>query len=167
MGNRSNIKSLRRCILAVALAFSGATAALAQEACRDDTVMLRGDWGSVRFSVEVADDSQEQQQGLMNREAMANSAGMLFVYERPQRAVFWMKNTVLALDMIFADAAGVVKTVHSNAIPYDETPIDGGEGIVAVLEINGGLAERMGITPGAVLRHPALNQTTAAWPCAQ
>tara|TARA_R110002096_G_scaffold350602_2_gene543817 strand:- start:8400 stop:8858 length:459 start_codon:yes stop_codon:yes gene_type:complete len=141
---------------------------LAAGDCSEGTVDLRlAGGGQARFSIELADDAAERSRGLMFRETMPRSAGMLFVYERPQRAVFWMKNTVLALDMIFADAAGVVKTVHSNAIPYDETPIDGGEGIVAVLEINGGLAERMGITPGAVLRHPALNQTTAAWPCAQ
>ncbi len=76
---------------------------------------------------------------------MAKSAGMLFLYEQPQRAVFWMKNTLIPLDMIFADATGVVRHVHANAIPHDETGIDGGADILAILEINGGLAARLGI----------------------
>jgi uncharacterized membrane protein (UPF0127 family) len=54
--------------------------------------------------------------------------------------------------------------VHSNAIPGDETPIDGGEGVALVLEINGGLAQKLGIVPGAELRHPAIGPA-AAWPC--
>jgi len=141
---------------------------LAAGTCADGAVDLRlTGGGQGRFNIELADDAAGRSRGLMFRDTMAQSAGMLFIYEHPQHAVFWMKNTHIPLDMIFADASGVVKNVHANAIPYDETPIDGGEGIVAVLEINGGLANRLGITPGAVLRHPALSQTTAAWPCEQ
>lgn len=101
----------------------------------------------------------------MFRETLPSSAGMLFVYEKPQRAGFWMKNTLIPLDMIFADASGRVTRVHSNAIPQDTTAIDGGEGVAFVLEINGGLATRLGIAPGSELRHPAVDPATAAWPC--
>ncbi|MDT8853647.1 DUF192 domain-containing protein [Paracoccaceae bacterium Fryx2] len=139
----------------------------AMAGCRADTVELRGPGGQARFTVEVADTAAERAQGLMHRESMPASAGMLFVYERPQRAGFWMKNTLIPLDMIFADPAGRVTRVHSNAVPQDETPIDGGPGVLAVLEINGGLAKRLGIVPGSELRHPALDQATAAWPCLQ
>ncbi len=100
----------------------------------------------------------------MNREVMPRSAGMLFVYERPQRAVFWMKNTLIPLDMIFMDSAGTVTRIHENAIPLDLTGIDGGENVQFVLEINGGLAGRLGIVEGSVLRHPAIGPD-AAWPC--
>jgi hypothetical protein len=89
---------------------------------------------------------------------------MLFVYESPRRAQFWMKNTLIPLDMIFADATGTVTRIHSGAIPGDLTPIDGGEGVAFVLEINGGLAERLGLGPGAELRHPAIGPG-AAWSC--
>ncbi len=58
-----------------------------------------------------------------------------------------MKNTLIPLDMIFADVTGTVTRVHSNAIPGDTTPIDGGDGVAFVLEINGGLAGRLGIIP--------------------
>ncbi len=134
-------------------------------ACSDTSVELRGDFGSARFSVEVADDGPERNLGLMNRESMATSAGMLFVYPGPQRATFWMRNTLIPLDMIFADETGTVTNVHENAVPLDETLIDGGSGVQYVLEINGGLAGPMGIEPGAQLRHPSIDGPDAAWPC--
>ena len=149
-------------LLAVCLAvLAGPVAA----ACAPDRVELKGPRGIARFTVEVADTDATRSRGLMFRERMASSAGMLFVYPRPGRAVFWMKNTLIPLDMIFADATGVVRRVHANAIPHDETPIDGGEGVLAVLEINGGLARRLGIEPGSVMRHPAFAGGPAAWPC--
>ena len=100
----------------------------------------------------------------MHREKLATSAGMLFVYDRPQRVSFWMRNTLIPLDMIFLDRDGRVKRIHENAVPLDETGIEGGTGIQYVLEINGGLAGRLGITEGSELRHPAI-QPSPAWPC--
>ena len=149
--------------LALLLALPGA--ARAEAACAPDRVDLRWQDGGESFAVEVADDDAERARGLMFRESMDPGAGMLFVYESPRRARFWMKNTLIPLDMIFADATGAVTRVHSNAIPGDLTPIDGGEGVAYVLEINGGLAERLGIVPGAQLRHPAIPADSAAWPC--
>ncbi|MDB5665438.1 DUF192 domain-containing protein [Cypionkella sp.] len=130
-----------------------------------NTVELRGPAGVQRFSVEIADTEAERSQGLMFREKMPASSGMLFVYDEPKHAYFWMKNTLLPLDMVFADRTGLVTAVHSNAAPQDETPIDGGPGVAIVLEINGGLAKRMGIAPGAVMRSAALDQSLAAWGC--
>ena len=101
----------------------------------------------------------------MNREEMALSAGMLFVYDSPQRVSFWMENTLIPLDMLFLDATGTVTRVHENAVPLDRTPIPGGTDIQYVLEINGGLARQIGISEGDVLRHPDVDQDLAAWPC--
>ncbi len=133
--------------------------------CRDTQVDLRGDWGSARFTVEIADDPQERAVGLMNRPEMPASSGMLFIYEMPQRVAFWMENTLIPLDMLFLTPDGVVQRIHENAIPLDRTAIPGGDGILAVLEINGGLASKLGITEGSELRHPGLDQAVAAWPC--
>ncbi len=141
------------------------TAVAAGAQCRPEVAELRGGGGVARFTVEVADDGAERATGLMNRPSMPSSAGMLFVYDAPQRAGFWMKNTLIPLDMIFIDPAGVVLGVHENAVPLDESPIDGGSGVQFVLEINGGLARPLGIGPGSVLRHPAVAQDQAAWPC--
>ena len=150
-------------VTACVLAFAGAM--VSAEDCREDAVNLRSDVGMARFRVEVADDKAERAQGLMNRKTLSKSAGMLFVYPNPQRVGFWMKNTLIPLDMIFLDKTGTVKKVHSNAKPLDENPIMGGNGILAVLEINGGLARKIGISEGWQMRHPRFDQETAAWPC--
>ena len=120
--------------------------------------------GFARFRVELARTPAEQARGLMHRTSMPEWAGMLFIYPRPQTASFWMRNTLIPLDMIFIAPDGRVAHVHENAIPLDETPIHGGSGILAVLEINGGLSARLGIAPGAVVRHPAFGRD-AAWAC--
>jgi uncharacterized membrane protein (UPF0127 family) len=139
--------------------------ALAEAACRDDRVDLRGAWGSARFTVEVADTTALRAQGLMHRPSMPRGAGMLFVYDAPATVSFWMRNTLIPLDMIFADETGRVTRVHANARPLDETPIPGGDGVQYVLEINGGLSADLGIVPGTEMRHPAIPTDRAAWPC--
>lgn len=144
-----------------ALAWAGAASAAG---CRDDQVFLRGPFGSARFSVEIADTTRERARGLMFRESMAKSHGMLFIFDRPARVSFWMKNTLIPLDMLFVDKSGVVRKVHHMAQPGDLTSIHGGAGILAVLEINGGLSQAMGIVAGSELRHPAFG-AEAAWPC--
>ncbi|TRD23621.1 DUF192 domain-containing protein [Palleronia caenipelagi] len=135
-------------------------------ACAPETVELRGDWGAARFAVTLADTPDERARGLMFVEDMPLSEGMLFVYERTGPVSFWMRNTLIPLDMVFVSEKGVVQYVHENAIPGDETPIFGGANIRVVLEINGGLADQLGIKPGTQIRHPALDQDLAAWPCA-
>ena len=134
-------------------------------ACSEDAVELRGDWGSARFAVDVADDPQERAKGLMFVEEMPAMKGMLFIYERPQPASFWMRNTLIPLDMLFLDETGTVTHIHENATPLDETPIPGGDAVLSVLEVNGGMAERLGIDVGSVLRHPDLPQDVAVWAC--
>jgi len=148
-------------VLAVVLFSSGTAIA---EACREDAVQLRGPWGTARFGVELADTVRERARGLMFRESMPSSAGMLFIYRRPSFVSFWMKNTLIPLDMIFLDKHGVVQRVHHEAVPSDLTQIPGGQNILAVLEINGGLARGLGISQGSEMRHPAFGKD-AAWPC--
>ncbi|MFX0544208.1 DUF192 domain-containing protein [Roseovarius sp. S1116L3] len=154
---------MKQFAFACVLALVGTTA-LAEE-CSPGVVQLRGDWGQARFAIELADDEAERAQGLMHRESLPQSAGMLFVYPESRTVGFWMKNTLIPLDMIFLDATGTVARVHSNAVPGDLTPIMGGSDIKAVLEINGGLAERLGIAPGTQLRHPSFADERAAWKC--
>ncbi|MBY6200085.1 DUF192 domain-containing protein [Maritalea mobilis] len=150
--------------MAVALAVFVSTPS-ANAACSDDRVELRGDFGTVRFRVAVADDPRERSQGLMHVPEMPRMSGMLFVYERPQSVSFWMANTLIPLDMIFADETGVVTRIHENAVPLDRTPIPGGDGVQFVLEINGGMARQLGIDEGDELRHPSVSGDLAVWPC--
>ena len=155
----------RRVALAAVLAL-GATGAGAEPVCSEGAVFLRTPGGTeMRFSVEIADDTAERSLGLMNREHMARSSGMLFLYPKPQRAGFWMKDTLIPLDMIFMDQTGRVTKVHNQAVPLDRSGIDGGKGVKFVLEINGGLAKTLGIVPGSALLHPAVDQGLALWPC--
>ena len=157
-------------VLVVALAPAGAQAvdlvcdpATAHIATRDGKV--------IDLAVEIADDSEERAHGLMGRKSLEPMSGMLFVYETPRPASFWMKNTLIPLDMLFFDAAGVLRTVHPQAQPLDLTPIAGAApgdphpDRLLVLEIAGGEAARLGIGPGARLAHPAVPQPGAALPC--
>ncbi|TNC60532.1 DUF192 domain-containing protein [Rubellimicrobium roseum] len=138
--------------------------AAAQAECREDRVTVKGGFGEARFEVRVADDPAERAQGLMNVERMDTLAGMLFVYDRPQSVSFWMENTLIPLDMIFAGTDGTISAIHENAVPLDRTPIPGGEGVQFVLEVNGGLSERLGIAVGDALQHPAIGDGVAL-PC--
>jgi uncharacterized membrane protein (UPF0127 family) len=119
----------------------------------------------VRFEVVVADTDETRQRGLMFVESLPARSGMLFIYDRPRRATFWMKNTLIPLDMIFTDRTGRVTHVHHMAQPGDLTTIDGGTGVLTTLEINGGLARRYGIDVGSQMRHPAFADGPAIWPC--
>ncbi len=153
------------CARTIALLLSAqvCAATAAGAACREDTVTLRGDFGEARFTVEVADDAAERARGLMFVEEMPRSRGMLFVYEDARPVAFWMKNTLIPLDMVFADAEGRVIKVHDNAVPGDLTGIPSDGPAQFVLEINGGMASDLGIEAGAEMRHPAIR--SALWPC--
>ncbi|MGR3541387.1 MAG: DUF192 domain-containing protein [Hasllibacter sp.] len=131
--------------------------------CDPGAVDLRGPFGAVRFDVTVADDQAERSRGLMFVEEMAPLEGMLFVFDRTGPVSFWMENTLIPLDMLFVGEDGVVRRVHENAVPLDRTAIPGGDDIRYVLEINGGMAARLGIGEGAQMRHPAI--ADSLWPC--
>lgn len=133
--------------------------------CRTDAIYLKGDWGQARFSIELADSAAERARGLMHRETLPLSGGMLFVYPKPRTVAFWMRNTLIPLDMVFIDETGVVVHIHENAVPGDETPIPGGGVVRFVLEVNGGLIGQLGVDVGSVIRHPSVPRALAAWPC--
>ena len=158
---------MRRALLGAlsALVLSVLGGGAVHAACADNRLEIRGDFGTARFRIVVADTPAERAQGLMNVEAVPRMAGMLFVYERPQAVAFWMENTLIPLDMIFADETGTVQRIHENAIPLDRTPIPGGDDIQFVFEVNGGLSEELGFGVGDQFRHPSIPQDRAAWPC--
>ncbi len=100
------------------------------------------------FTVEIADTPEAQRRGLMYRDHLPEDQGMLFVYRAPVFVSFWMKNTQIPLDLIFIAQDGKITGIKNMARPYDESPIPSGAPVKAVLEIKGGLAERLGITKG-------------------
>lgn len=157
---------IRAGLLALAISLSApVSVAFAQDvaSCAETTASLRWTGGEASFTVEIADDTAERARGLMFRETLAPDAGMLFIYEHPQPAAFWMKNTLIPLDILFFDAAGRMVALHENAVPHDETPLPGGNAVAMVLEIPGGRAADLGVTGPVELRHPRLD--APAWPC--
>jgi uncharacterized membrane protein (UPF0127 family) len=100
------------------------------------------------FRVEVATTFAEQEKGLMFRTAMAPDEGMIFPMPSGQPASFWMKNTVIPLDIVFIDLNGHISNIAANAKPYDETPLYSIGAVKGVLELNGGRAAELGIGPG-------------------
>ena len=100
-----------------------------------------------RFRVEVARSPAEQAKGLMFRTAMARDEGMLFPRDPPDVASFWMRNTVIPLDIIYIGTDRRILNI-ANAVPYDETPLPSAGVASAVLELNGGRAAELGIVPG-------------------
>jgi uncharacterized membrane protein (UPF0127 family) len=111
--------------------------------------------GSHRFDIEIADTEDERNRGLMYRTYMAPDAGMLFVYDREQSVAFWMKNTVLPLDLVFIRADGTVFDVALGAVPYSLDSIPSGGPVLAVLEVNAGIANQIGLRRGDVVRAEA------------
>jgi len=133
--------------------------------CAVDRADLRGSWGHPRFSIEVADTDETRARGLMYRESLGATQGMLFIYEQAGNPTFWMKNTLIPLDMVFLTPAGVVQHVHAMARPHDLSPISGGQGVSMVLEIRGGMAAVLGSNRGSELRHPSISSEIAIWTC--
>ena len=139
--------------------------------CKPDQAQFLGLGRAVGVAVEIADDPSKRARGLMYRRELPPGQGMLFVYEHPQPVSFWMRNTLIPLDMIFIDARGEVRHVHPMARPLDETPIPGAAADdpsperLMVLEVRGGDAARLGIVPGMALSHPLLPQGAALAPC--
>ena len=132
--------------------------------CTDTRVDLRGDWGQVSFDVALADTPKKRALGLMHVEHLPRRNGMLFIYPSEAKVAFWMKNTLISLDMLFFDASGRMTGMHVNAQPHDLTPKVGGNKVKYVLEINGGLSTVYGINGRTVLRHPVLGDA-GIWRC--
>ena len=105
------------------------------------------------FKIELAVTPQEQAQGLMGRTEMPKDAGMLFFFNDFVERSFWMKNTLIPLDMIFMDEEGVIVKIHDSAIPNDLTSIKSGAPARAVLELNGGISKTLGIKAGDQIHH--------------
>tara|TARA_R110000824_G_scaffold209_24_gene1157 strand:+ start:8464 stop:8967 length:504 start_codon:yes stop_codon:yes gene_type:complete len=99
------------------------------------------------FVVEVAESGAEQAQGLMFRTKLAPDKGMIFPFAKDRVASFWMKNTVIPLDIIFIRRDGTIESIAANTTPYSLAPVRSNEPIATVLEIAAGRAAELGIGP--------------------
>ena len=106
------------------------------------------------FNVEWEKTDAERERGLMDRKSMAADHGMLFDFRpRDQPVMFWMKDTLIPLDMIFIGHDGRVVSIKHDAKPMDETIIKSGGPTTAVLEVNAGVADKMAAKVGDLVKH--------------
>ncbi len=103
------------------------------------------------FSISIAQTQEQQKKGLMFVEEMPQDEGMIFLYPTPSITKFWMKNTLIPLDMLFFDNNNQLVHIEYSATPHDETPRGPDSPICSVVEINGGLADKMNIATGSKL----------------
>lgn len=127
--------------------------ASAQNVHAEKILIKTADDKSHAFHVELALTPAQQAYGLMNRKSMPKDYGMLFVFQTDAHRSFWMKNTLIPLDMIFIKNDGTIGHIHENAIPHDLTPVLSQGKARAVLEINGGVSSKLGIKPGDKVIH--------------
>ena len=104
--------------------------------------------GDVVVAVEIADSPAERSQGLMNRRTLATDHGMIFMFPADDVQSFWMKNTLIPLDMIFVNSALEVVGVVADAEPMTTTPRTVDAPAAYVVEVNGGFAAANGIASG-------------------
>lgn len=124
--------------------------------CAPDHVHVTTDRSQTVFAVDLAQTPADRERGLMFVDQMPRFSGMLFVFDDMNPRAFWMKNTLIPLDIIFVDDAGRVVNVAADAVPGDLTALPSDGPAQFVLEINGGLAQTLGIGPGSEIRHPAI-----------
>jgi uncharacterized membrane protein (UPF0127 family) len=122
-------------------------------------VILRGAEGEVEVRVEVVKKRQERSRGLMFREHLDEDAGMIFLFREPEHQTFWMRNTLIPLDMIFIGSDKRVVGVYENAAPRTDRTraVDGDSQYV--LEVNAGFSRRWGIGPGSRVQFVGIDET--------
>lgn len=137
--------------LVMVMAMAGGTGAVAQ--LKREPVIILTEKGEVSIDAEIAESPAEQTKGLMFRRSMPERSGMLFPYAGAREITMWMKNTFLPLDMVFIRADGIIHRIEAMTQPFSEETISSNGDVTAVLEINGGAAERLGIKPGQRVKH--------------
>lgn len=128
------------------------SAAVAQAPAALLPLVIQSSKGAQRFTVEVAATPQQQEAGLMFRKSLADNGGMLFPMDPPRTASFWMKNTLIPLDMLFIRTDGTIAFIGANTVPYSREPVSAGVPVAAVLELRGGRAAQLGIREGDVVQ---------------
>lgn len=142
----------RRALAGLLAAFCALAAPAWSGALRTEPLSIATSRGVFHFRVEVADTDASRERGLMFRRTLAPDYGMLFDFKRTQTVAFWMKNTLIPLDMLFIGADGRVVSIAANAKPLSEAQIPSGGPVLGVLEIRGGRAAQIGAEPGDEVR---------------
>ena len=129
-------------------------AAVSEAGLQLTTLTIASDSKQHGFTVEVANTAEEQARGLMFRKELAPDKGMLFPFARERMASFWMKNTIIPLDIIFIRSDGSIESIAANTTPYSLDSVESSEPVAAVLELAGGRAAELAIKPGDMVEWP-------------
>jgi hypothetical protein len=143
-------------ILLMSVGFTAGSRAADLENFTTSTLTIDTARGPVRFAVELALTPAQQEQGLMYRPRLAPDAGMLFDFRDIAPRAFWMKNTLIPLDMLFIADDGRIVDIHERAVPMSEAIVPSRVPARAVLELNGGTVDRLGIRVGDRVHCPEL-----------
>lgn len=145
----SMTKVLRGVLAAALVIVAVAWPAVAQQGFSSAPLTIEtGDGGRHDFTVELAVSPSEQSQGLMFRQSMPADAGMLFPYTRDAMRSFWMRNTLVPLDILFIGGDGRIAHIVQRTVPLSEATISSRVPVRAVLEVNAGTVRRLGIAVG-------------------
>lgn len=99
-----------------------------------------------KIGIEVSDDDRERAQGLMYRSHMGDNEGMIFIFPKSEQQAFWMKNTKIPLDIIYVNEKNEIVKIYKMTKPFNTTSLPSGKNAIYVVEINGGLTDKFGIT---------------------
>ncbi len=150
----------RRILLILALSTAAATAACAQKGPLDATgrplepLAIVTASGEHKFMVEIADDDERRQRGLMYRPPLPDDRGMLFQFPVAGEQSFWMRNTPSSLDILYIDPRGRIVSIAKHATPNSDAPIPSNGAANGVLELRAGRADEIGAQPGDQVKHP-------------
>lgn len=119
-----------------------------------DTLSIKTEAGKIhKFKIEIADTELKRRQGLMERKSVKPKTGMLFIFDETAPQNFWMKGTLIPLDILFIGETGRIEKIHEKAIPHDLTPISSIKPVKAALEIGGGESARLSIKKGDLVQY--------------
>ena len=149
---RRGLLFLLDALFVVILPFVGTAGSVAAAELQPLEIASKG--GVHVFAVEMASTPAEQAKGLMFRRELPEGQGMLFDFHHEQPTSFWMKNTYIPLDMIFIRGDGRILRIAENTVPLSEALVPSGGPVRAVLEVNAGMARKLGIAPGDRVAHP-------------
>lgn len=154
----SNLFSTRKVILSALISFFliciPAYFAIAQSHEPTDRLLVITATGKHTFALEIAKTNEERAKGLMFRKSMPQNHGMLFIFHDERPISMWMKNTLIPLDMIFLSGEGIVTSIVQETSPLSEEIITSDRQAQAVIEVNAGVAQKIGLVPGDKIRHP-------------
>jgi len=111
-----------------------------------------------KVDIEVSDNAPERAQGLMWRKAMGENQAMLFIFPAPEQQAFWMKNTIMPLDIIFIDEDNVIVKIHKNAVPYSEKSLPSEKNSIFVVETIAGYCDKNGVKEGDKIKFDFQNK---------